>query len=40
LLIAAVVSLYAASVQGDEGMKAHIRDSGMTMAEAISRISP
>ncbi|MBW5449401.1 hypothetical protein GE107_25575 [Cohnella sp. CFH 77786] len=40
MLIAVVVSLYASTVQGDDGMKAHIRDSGVRMADGISRISP
>ena len=40
LLIAVVVSLYTAAVQGEGGMGEHIRDSSVTMAEAISRISP
>lgn len=40
LLLAAVVSLYSASVQGDDGMKARIARSGTAMADGFSRISP
>ncbi len=40
LLIAVVVSLYSNSVLGEGGMKEQIRDSSLTMADAISRISP
>lgn len=40
LLIGAVVSVYTAAVQGEGGMKTHLRDAGVSMAEAIARISP
>lgn len=40
LLIAVVVSLYVSLVQGEEGMKDRIQESGVRMADGISRISP
>jgi hypothetical protein len=40
LLIVTVVSLYAGTVQGGGGTKEQIRDSGVRMADVISRISP
>lgn len=40
LLIAVVVSLYSKTVQGEDGMEERIRNSGVRMAEQISRISP
>ncbi|WP_169306779.1 hypothetical protein [Cohnella pontilimi] len=40
LLIVTVVSLYSSTVQGDGGTKDQIRDSGIRMADVISRISP
>ncbi|WP_276357791.1 hypothetical protein [Cohnella caldifontis] len=40
LLIAVVVSLYSAVVQGDGGMKEQLQTSGERMAGGISRISP
>jgi hypothetical protein len=40
LLIAAVVSMYSATVQEDGGMKDQIEQSGIRMANKISAISP
>ncbi|MBN2982630.1 MULTISPECIES: hypothetical protein [Cohnella] len=40
LLILTVVVLYLNAVDGDEGTGEHIRNSGSSMAGAISRISP
>ncbi len=40
LLIVTVVLLYSTITQGDEGTKAKITNSGGSMAEQISRISP
>lgn len=40
LLIAVVVSIYSTTVQGEDGMKSQIRNSGVRMADEISRISP
>ncbi|WP_269472730.1 hypothetical protein [Cohnella abietis] len=40
LLIVTVVIIYTSVIQGDEGTKTQIKNSGGHMAEQISRISP
>lgn len=40
VLIAFVVTLYMYAVQGENGMKSQIWQSGTRMADEISRISP
>lgn len=40
VLIAFVVVLYMYAVQGEDGMRAQIWQSGVRMADEISRISP
>jgi len=40
VLMAFVVALYMYAVQGENGMKAQIRQSGDRIAAEISRISP